>query len=99
MAGMGFFDRVYEIVKEIPHGYVMTYGQIAMLAGNPRAARTVGWAMSAAPKGLPCHRVVNKSGELREDIFGGVQRRMLEEEGVPFKDDGRIDARSCLWWG
>jgi methylated-DNA-protein-cysteine methyltransferase-like protein len=97
-----FFDRVYDIVKGIPRGKVMTYGEIAALLGSPRGARTVGWAMQAAPKGLklPCHRVVNRLGEMAPgEIFGGseVQRAMLEAEGVVFGQDGRIVMGKCLW--
>ena len=59
-----FFARVYDIVAQIPPGYVLTYGQIAAMAGNPRAARIVGYAMNGAPadRDLPCHRVVNRAG-------------------------------------
>lgn len=97
-----FFDKVYEIVARIPVGKVATYGQIAAMLGNPRGARTVGWAMQAAPEKskLPCHRVVNRLGEMAPgDIFGGaeVQRAMLKAEGVRFNKDGRIDMKKCLW--
>jgi methylated-DNA-protein-cysteine methyltransferase related protein len=97
-----FFERVYSIVARIPVGKVMTYGEIAAIIGSPRGARTVGWAMQAAPERLklPCHRVVNRLGELATgDIFGGaeVQRAMLASEGVVFKEDGRIDMKRCLW--
>jgi methylated-DNA-protein-cysteine methyltransferase-like protein len=96
----GFFAGVYSVVSHIPAGKVATYGQIAMMLGSPGAARTVGWAMRAAPPGLPCHRVVNQKGELSPvDIFGGIQRELLEREGVPFLPGGRIDLRSCLWDG
>ena len=98
----GFFQEVYAIVAEIPAGKVSTYGQIAAMLASPRSARGVGWAMRASPAGLgiPCHRVVNKAGELAPDyVFGGTeaQRAYLEAEGVIFKDDGRIDMKRCLW--
>ena len=98
----GFFKEVYEIVAEIPPGKVASYGQIAAMLGNPRAARTVGWAMAGGPRHLqlPCHRVVNKAGRLSPDpVFGGyeVQRAELEAEGVIFKRDGRIDMKKCMW--
>ena len=98
----GFFGQVYEVVAQIPAGYVATYGQIAKLAGRPHAARIVGYAMHSAPSGvdLPCHRVVNRSGELAPgNVFGGrgVQRAMLEEEGITFLADGRIDMKNHLW--
>lgn len=97
-----FFKEVYEIVAQIPAGKVASYGQIAAMLGNPRAARTVGWAMASAPSHLrlPCHRVVNKAGRLSPDpVFGGyeVQRADLEAEGVTFRADGRIDMKACLW--
>lgn len=91
-----FFKNVYTLVARIPAGKVATYGQIAMMLGSPGAARTVGWAMHAAPPGLPWHRVVNRRGTLSDTTAGG-QRDLLEAEGVPFLHDGRIDLRSCLW--
>ncbi len=97
-----FFQRVYRIVAQIPEGKVATYGQIAAMLGNPRGARTVGWAMQAAPSylNLPCHRVVNKSGMLAPGYaFGGSenQRVWLEAEGIGFLCDGRIDMKQHLW--
>jgi methylated-DNA-protein-cysteine methyltransferase-like protein len=99
----GFFQQVYRIVSQIPKGKIATYGQIAVMLGRPAGgARVVGWAMRATPDGmkLPCHRVVSKSGALAPDYaFGGaqVQREMLEQEGVTFKADGRIDMNRHLW--
>ena len=93
--GKGFFEEVYQIVSNIPEGSVMTYGMIAAMLGRPKAARIVGYAMHDAPKErqLPCHRVVSKDGTLSsEEIFGvGLQRRLLEQEGVTFQEDGRIN--------
>ncbi len=98
-----FFARVYDIVAQIPPGRVMTYGQIAMLVGNPRTARIVGYAMNGAPpeRDLPCHRVVSKSGALAPgSIFGGQenQRRLLEQEGVTFTESGLIEMKNHIWW-
>lgn len=91
----GFFEEVYQIVSNIPEGSVMTYGMIAAMLGKPKAARIVGYAMHDAPmdRQLPCHRVVSKDGKLSPtEIFGvGNQRRLLEQEGVTFKEDGRIN--------
>lgn len=92
----GFFQRVYDVVETIPRGKVMTYGQIASLLGGFYSGRTVGFAMRAAPgeRNLPCHRVVNKKGEMAPGYcFGGAenQRRLLAKEGVRFQPDGRID--------
>lgn len=95
-----FYRRVYRIVSEIPTGKVMTYGQIAFFAGKPRAARMVGRALHIAPPGLPCHRVVSRSGELApEYVFGGrkSQRALLEREGVTFLPNGRINLEKHLW--
>lgn len=98
----GFFERVYNIVKKIPRGKVATYGQIATMLGEPRKAKIVGWALHSNPyKGLvPCHRVVNRHGELSGAFaFGGsdVQRRLLEEEGIEFNAEGKIELRRFLW--
>lgn len=91
-----FTKKIYEIVGEIPRGRVMTYGQVARLAGNPRGARGVGFALHRNPYPVttPCHRVIFKDGSLCQGYaFGGaeVQRRLLEEEGVGFLADGRVD--------
>lgn len=98
----GFFDRVYAVVATIPPGKVMSYGQIADALHNVCSARYVGYAMHAAPreKNLPCHRVVNRAGEMAGgDLFGGSenQRRILEEEGVIFKANGKIDMAVCAF--
>ncbi len=99
---MNFFDEVYKLVGRIPVGRVATYGQIAALLGNPRGARTVGWAMRAAPRemNLPCHRVVRSDGRLAPGhAFGGeeIQRSVLESEGITFLADGRIDIARHQW--
>ncbi|OGO78302.1 MAG: cysteine methyltransferase [Clostridiales bacterium GWB2_37_7] len=96
------FVKIYDIVSQIPVGKVATYGQIAVLAGLPRGARVVGWAMRAVPENwvLPCHRVVNKSGNMApEYAFGGqeVQRSLLEAEGVTFNINGLINMEENLW--
>jgi methylated-DNA-protein-cysteine methyltransferase related protein len=97
-----FFARVYEIVAHIPSGKVATYGQIAAMTGNPLAARMVGEAVRRTPVYLdiPCHRVVNRAGEMAPaSVFGGAarQRGVLEAEGVVFKANGCIDLEKCLW--
>jgi methylated-DNA-protein-cysteine methyltransferase-like protein len=91
-----FYDRVYIAVKRIPKGRVATYGQIAAIAGNSRAARAVGWALHVNPEPgvIPCHRVINRFGKICEGFaFGGpaVQKRLLEEEGVEVSDDYFVD--------
>jgi methylated-DNA-protein-cysteine methyltransferase-like protein len=97
-----FFQQVYNIASKIPSGKVATYGQIAALLGNPRGARTVGWALQGTPEQLkvPCHRVINRLGEMAPGYaFGGSdrQRRMLEDEGISFMKDGRVDMKKHLW--
>lgn len=84
---MPFNQRVYDVVRRIPRGKVATYGQVAALAGNPRNARFVGFALHANPEPgvIPCHRVVFRDGSLAPGFaFGGAQRQreLLEAEGV-----------------
>ena len=93
---MNTFEKIYEVVKSIPEGKVATYGQVALLAGNPRWARVVGYALHVNPEPgiIPCHRVVNREGRVAPSFaFGGegVQRQLLESEGIVFETDGRID--------
>lgn len=97
-----YFSRVYEIVAKIPGGKVATYGQIANMLGDRCNARVVGWAMKAAPNNLPCHRVVNRLGEMAPGyVFGSkqLQRDILESEGITFKSNGCIDMNKHLWEG
>ena len=93
---MNTFEKIYEVVKSIPNGKGATYGRVALLAGNPRWARVVGYALhtNPAPGIIPCHRVVNREGRVAPGFaFGGegVQRQLLEAEGIVFESDGRID--------
>lgn len=95
------FSRIYEIVKQIPEGKVATYGQIATLAGNPRWARVVGYALhvNPDPDTIPCYRVVNREGAVSPAfVFGGknVQIALLEADGIPVKD-GKVDLGVYLW--
>ena len=91
-------NRVYAFVKEIPKGRVATYGQIAAHLGNRNLSRTVGNALhhNPNPKEIPCHRVVNAKGEVSQAFaFGGAaaQRQLLEQEGIVFESDGKIDLK------
>jgi len=95
------FEQIYEVVKQIPKGNVATYGQVAALAGNRRWARVVGYALHANPdpEHIPCHRVVNRLGEVsRAFAFGGGNRQiqLLEAEGVEFVD-GKVDLERFQW--
>lgn len=99
---MSFFEDVYAIVKKIPEGKVATYGQIAQIMGKPRSARVVGWALHSNPyRGVvPCHRVVNRKGELSGGFaFGGkeVQKKLLENEGVIFLNSYTVNMEKCFW--
>lgn len=91
----GFFNAVYECVKSVPKGKVASYGTIAAMAGNPRAARIVGWALhvNPEPEKIPCYRIVTKSGKVSSAFaFGGenVQRAMLASDGVEFDENGNV---------
>ncbi len=95
---MSTFYKIYEVVKNIPKGKVATYGQVALLAGNPRWARVVGYALHKKPESLviPCHRVVNREGGLAPSFaFGSdeIQRQLLESEGVVFEPNGKVDLK------
>ncbi len=93
---MSAYEKIYMVVKSIPKGKVATYGQVAFLAGNPRWSRVVGYALHKNPEpgSIPCHRVVNRNGQVAESFaFGGgnIQRELLENEGIVFNSDGCID--------
>lgn len=95
------FTLIYDIVKQIPRGKVATYGQIAALAGNKRWARVVGYALHANPdpEHIPCHRVVNRLGEVSPAFaFGGEnqQIRLLQQEGVEIKEN-RVNLMKYQW--
>ncbi len=98
------FDRIYAVVRRIPCGMVASYGQVARLAGNPRWARVVGYALhvNPDPAGIPCYRVVTRDGRTAPAFaFGGAdaQRALLEAEGVGFLPDGRVDMARHGWEG
>lgn len=94
-----FFTEVYKIVEQIPRGRVMSYGQIARLLGSVNAARQVGWAMRVCPEELCWQRVVKMDGSITGGSYAQVRRRMLEEEGVLFLEDGRVDMQACCYDG
>ena len=86
------YEKIYEVVKQIPKGKVATYGQVAELAGNKRWARVVGYALhvNPDPEVIPCYRVVNKEGRLSDAFaFGGVnqQKLLLEADGIEVVDN------------
>ena len=96
MSDTRFFDRVHRVVRQIPHGQVATYGQIARILDHPRGARTVGWALRGLKEGtgVPWFRVVTSQGKVHFD----EQRVLLEREGVLFQQ-GRIDVKTYQWEG
>lgn len=95
----GFRERVYAIVAQIPKGRVMTYGQIAALCGNARAARIVGGVAHFGDPKLPWQRVVNRHGGLASGYPGGRagHKQVLEAEGIVVSDDYRVDIEQLLW--
>ena len=90
-----FYKQVYDIVERIPYGKVMSYGQIAFLAGKPRGAREVGRAMYRCPDHLPWQRVVMADGTIAGGEHAEIRKGLLETEGVAFLPDGRVDMESC----
>ena len=97
-----FFERVYEVARNIPYGKVTTYGAIAKCLGAARSARMVGWAMNASHTmdDVPAHRVVNRKGMLTgKHHFEGtnLMQQLLESEGVLVKDNQIIDFKKYLW--
>ncbi|HYW74910.1 MAG TPA: MGMT family protein [Pyrinomonadaceae bacterium] len=94
-------ERVYTIVRGIPPGRVMTYGQIAYLLGEGYTPRTVGFTMHGADESnTPWHRVINSQGKCstgRIVLPTDKQQRMLEQEGVKFDETGRCDLEKFLW--
>ena len=94
---------IYQLVGSIPRGKVTTYGDLARAAGIPRDARRVGWILNSVPADLdlPCHRVVNRRGELSGGwAFGHPDRmrQMLENEGVRFIEEYRVDMQRHHWF-
>src|SRR5919106_2136822 len=93
-------ERVYALVRRIPPGRVMTYGQIAELLGEGYTPRTVGFVMHGSPDGTPWHRVLNAQGACstgRVVLPQDKQQRMLELEGVVFNKSNRCDLQTYLW--
>lgn len=96
-----FFDKVYKVVAKIPYGKVTTYGAIAEICGIKSSARTVGWAINGAKEsGLPCHRVVNRNGELTGKLHFGdpnLMEDLLRSEGVEFTQKGNVNMKKFFW--
>jgi methylated-DNA-protein-cysteine methyltransferase-like protein len=100
IAEPGFKERVEAIVRQIPAGRVMTYGQLAALCSNARAARIVGGVAHFGDPELPWQRVVNKSGGLAAGYPGGRQghAEQLRAEGIMVNENQHVDVAGLLWW-
>jgi methylated-DNA-protein-cysteine methyltransferase-like protein len=106
MGGTSVWQAYYRLIRRIPRGKIATYAQIALLAGNPRAARHVGFAL-AALRGtrhhVPWQRVLGKRSarwaaiSIRDPMGAGAQRLLLEKEGVPVDDAGRVSLEDHGW--
>jgi methylated-DNA-protein-cysteine methyltransferase-like protein len=97
-----FFERVYEVARQIPYGKVTSYGAIAKVLGAARSARMVGWAMNASHnlEDVPAHRVVNRNGLLTgKHHFDGtnLMQQLLESEGIVVKDNQIVDFQKHFW--
>ena len=94
-------DEVLAIVSSIPRGKVVNYGWISRMMNSRISPLAVGWMLHRCPEGVPWHRVVNASGRCSTDRTGdipqGLQRAMLEGEGVEFQEDQSLDLKVCLW--
>ena len=96
----GYQEKVFKLVRRIPRGRVMTYGQIAELLGEGYTARTVGFCMHSSDDRTPWHRVINAQGgcsTLGVVLPHNKQQLMLEAEGVQFNNRGRCDLQTYLW--
>ena len=99
---VNFFDKVYDVARQIPYGRVTSYGAIAKYLGAARSARMVGWAMNASGKDdtIPAHRVVNRNGLLSgKHHFQGtnLMQQLLESEGVAVKDN-KVENFDAVFW-
>lgn len=95
------YEKIYDVVRQIPKGTVATYGQVAALAGNRNWARVVGYALhvNPDPDGIPCYRVVTKDGRVSSAFaFGGENRQveLLRADGVRFRD-GHVVMEKYQW--
>lgn len=99
---LGFFEKVYAVVRQIPEGRVTTYGAIARYIGSGGSSRMVGWAMNGAGRfpDIPAHRVVNRIGLLTGKMHFGsstAMQQMLEQEGTVVKNDKVLHFKERLW--
>ena len=101
LQGTAFQLQVWQALRQIPVGETRSYRQVAEHIGQPRAVRAVAGACAANSRAVivPCHRVVRADGSTTPAFGPGVQRAMLEAEGVPFTADGRVELGGCRWDG
>lgn len=103
MAAGSLYAVIFDTVRAIPKGRVATYGQVALIAGLPRGARLVGYALHTLSEGtdVPWHRVINARGRISlHPQFGGLlQQELLEAEGVAFGPDGGVSLEGFRWQG
>lgn len=96
-----FTRKVIHIIRSIPKGNVLTYGRIARLAGNPRAARQVSWILHSSSKkyNLPWHRVISSNGKISLKSSNGrfIQKHLLKQENIKITDDFKVDLSKYLW--
>ncbi len=102
MANENFFERVYDVVRQIPYGKVTSYGAIARALGSAQSSRMVGWAMNASHtlEDVPAHRVVNRNGLLTGKMhFDGsnLMQQLLENEGIEVRDNQIVDFEAHFW--
>jgi methylated-DNA-protein-cysteine methyltransferase-like protein len=92
------YKKIYDTICQIPHGKVVTYGQIASIVGNC-TARMVGYALAATPEDIeiPWHRVINSQGKISLKTFEDLQRKLLESEGIVFDKSDKVSLRKYRW--
>ncbi|MCS6950484.1 MAG: MGMT family protein [bacterium] len=99
--GEHLMAEVYHLVRQVPTGKVVSYGQVGEWMVPPLPALLVGKIMYHAPEEVPWWRVVGKAGDLliakRDPRLAALQRQLLQQEGVRFREDGRVDMASCRW--
>jgi len=99
----GFFDKVYDVARQIPYGKVTSYGAIAKHLGSPQAARIVGWAMNnsySQKEYIPAHRIVNRNGVLSGKLHFGntnTMQQLLTNEGLSIENNQIIDFKKYFW--
>jgi methylated-DNA-protein-cysteine methyltransferase-like protein len=100
---MNSYEAIYAVVRRIPPGRVSSYGRVAILAGHPRQARLVGYALHALRTSqsgeVPWWRVINRDGYISNAYEPALQRALLQAEGVEVDNRERVDLRRFLWDG